>query len=53
MPYLAMHRVVCGDGGVGKTCVLNLYMNDDFSDGYEPIFYGDWAGGAELGKYGL
>lgn len=45
--------VICGDGAVGKTCVLNRHMNDDFSDGYEPTIFEDWAGEAELENYGL
>ena len=53
MSNLARRRVICGDGAVGKTCVLNRHMNDDFSDGYEPTIFEDWAGEAELGNYGL
>ena len=53
MPHLARRRVICGDGAVGKTCLLNRHMNDDFSDGYEPTIFEDWAGEAELENYGL
>jgi hypothetical protein len=54
---LAGRRIICGDGAVGKSCLLNRHMNDDFSvDGYQPSFYqgeGFYQGEAELGNYGL
>ena len=53
MPDLAGRRVICGDGAVGKSCVLNRYLNDDFSDGYEPTIFEDPVREAELGNYGL
>ena len=52
MPDLAGRRAICGDGAVGKKCVLNRYWNDDFSDD-GPTIFEDWAGAAELDKYGL
>jgi hypothetical protein len=34
-------------------CVLNRYLNDDFSDGFGPTIFEDWASHAELDNYGL
>ena len=34
--------VIAGDGAVGKTCLFNRYMNDDFTDGYEPTIFEDY-----------
>ena len=58
MPELAGRRAICGDGAIGKTCVLNryMYLKDDFSDapdGYEPTIFEDQNCEAELGNYGL
>jgi GTPase SAR1 family protein len=53
MPDLAGRRVICGDGAIGKTCVLNRYMYSNDDD--VPCIKGlhDWTGEAELGSYGL
>ena len=45
--------VIAGDGAVGKTCLFNRYMNDDFTDGYEPTIFEDWKGETDLEEFGI
>eukprot|EP01047_Picozoa_sp_COSAG01_P052280 COSAG01_NODE_5483_length_4230_cov_17.465505_9_plen_57_part_00 len=33
---------IIGDGGVGKTAILNRYMNDDFNPDYNPTIFDDY-----------
>jgi GTPase SAR1 family protein len=40
MPTLAWRRVICGDGAVGKMCLLNRHNHERrFLDGYKPTIF--------------
>ena len=34
-------RAICGDGGVGKTCIVYQYTAESYSDDYEPTIFED------------
>ena len=35
--------VAVGDGAVGKTCLLNSFVNDSFPEQYEPTIFENFA----------
>ena len=37
-----MRSCICGDGGVGKTAVLQRQMEDSFIDDYQPTIFDDY-----------
>ena len=39
IPDYVIKLVAVGDGAVGKTCLLNVFVNSKFPDQYEPTVF--------------
>ena len=39
IPDHVIKLVAVGDGAVGKTCLLNVFVNESFPEGYTPTVF--------------
>ena len=45
IPDYVVKLVAVGDGAVGKTCLLNVFVNSKFPKEYEPTVFGNYECG--------
>ena len=43
IPDYEIKLVAVGDGAVGKTCLLNVFVNEKFPDQYEPTVFENYS----------